>query len=347
MPFPQTVDAVPSRATNLGGNDGAKHSAYDDAVALILTRIQTFAASGGWPGGASLKTYIDDKTSTIRSKNGTRFDVGVGIGDVDSGDFRPEEGKIRRVVNTELVQEWAVGVSTFFSDLGVTGKLFVSGMAENALAGQELRWDATAGEIYRHASTRRQKENEREITDGLEKLRAMRPVRYDVIGRPSNVGGQSVDVASFIAEDMHQVDPAVRTLGEDGQPNGLISSGIIAFTVAAVRELDRFVTEQLGAVDKQIRGVNGSLNGLIDSMADTFAEHKTRGDDLEKAIAGWSERVDQLDLRLSTAVNDVAESIPEPTEAAPEVTAEDVEQLRGELAELRSMVQRLDVRRFG
>ena len=362
MPFPQTSDSLPARATTLGGNDGAKHSEYDDALMGTLGRIQTFLANAGWPGGTNLKTYIDNRTTTIRSKAGTNADVGVGVGDNDTGLTKPSENLLRFVLNAGTMAEMTNTTFAFAKTISTQEQVFAPNMDTTPTPGEDVHWHS-GGQLTRLSSSRRSKENERVIVGALEKLRAMQPKFFDVIGRTKNLPGRTVGVASFIAEDMAQVDGSLVSRDEEGQPSGLITPAILAFTVAAVRELDELVRSQLGQLSERITSVNSTVNDMVESISESFDDVKQRIAALEEAKAGVLERIGELDVRLSTAIDQIVTpeipDCPDHSEAldaivqrldkleAVEPENSDIELLRSEMLELRNAVQRLDVRRFG
>jgi len=362
MPFPQTVDSAPGRASHLGGSDGATHSNYDDSVMTIVNRIQNFAANAGWPGGTNLKTYIDDRTTTIRSKAGTNSDVGVGVGDNDTGLTKPSENLLRIVLNALTVAEITNTTFAFAKTISTQEQIFVPNMDTTPTPGEDVHWHS-GGQLTRLSSSRRSKENERKISGALDKLRAMQPKFFDVIGRQQNLPGRTVGVASFIAEDMAQVDGALVSRDEEGQPSGLITPAILAFTVAAVRELDEWTRSQVDQLGGRISGINSTVNDMVESISESFDDVKRRLSALEEAKAGVLERIGELDVRLSTAIDQIVtpeipncpdhsellDSIVQRLDALESVEpeAEGIELLRSEMGELRNAVQRLDVRRFG
>jgi len=104
-----------------------------------------------------------------------------------------------------------------------------------------LELDASSGTLsvtsLTETSSRRYKKNIQNITNALDVVESMRGVTFD------RKDDTSKNESGLIAEDLYEVLPSLVKLNDEGQPESIYYTRIIAYLVEAIKELEKRIGE--------------------------------------------------------------------------------------------------------
>jgi Chaperone of endosialidase len=153
------------------------------------------------------------------------------------GSTSPAYSSVRLGVNfTGAGSEYGMGLNAATLNTGTQWIEFTSGSVGSATARGSIDWSGSAVR-YNTSSDYRLKENIVEISDGIERLKQLKPSKFNFIEYPDKT------VDGFIAHEVHDIIPEAVSgekdaVNSDGKPiyQGIDQSKIVPLLTAALKE---------------------------------------------------------------------------------------------------------------
>lgn len=107
----------------------------------------------------------------------------------------------------------------------------------SGVAGTPIHYDAS-NRFFGFTSSERYKQNIRPMSTESDVLYALTPVLYDA----KEGHGTGTDIAGFIAEQVHAVDPKLAILNAQGHPENVAYNAILALAIREIQRLNERIT---------------------------------------------------------------------------------------------------------